>query len=150
MRMAHVVFALATAIAATTAFAASNQATMTVSATVVARAVLTVEYQAPTLTITADDVAQGYVDVPAASRVMVRCNAPAGYVLTFQGSTDYFRQVRVTGLPTEAVIGGQGGWLQQPYSRTATTMDLSYRFILTEGARPGTYGWPLALSAGVL
>lgn len=150
MRTAHLVCVLATAIAAGAAFAASNQATMSVSATVVARAVMSVEYQAPTLTITEEDIVRGYVDVPAASRFTVRCNAPAGYVLTFQGRADYFRQVRIAGLPTEAVVGGQGGWLPQPYRRVAGTMELSYRFILAESARPGTYGWPLALSAGLM
>jgi hypothetical protein len=150
MRTASLTCAAVIALTAGAALAGPNQATMAVSATVVARAVLTVDYQSPTLTITEGDISRGYVDVPAASRVTVRCNALGGYVLTFEGSADFFRQVRVTGLPTEAVIGGHGGWLPQPYSRNATAMDLSYRFILGEGARPGTYGWPLALSVALL
>jgi hypothetical protein len=36
--------------------------------------------------------------------------------------------------------------VHQPAVRGPNTVDLSYRFILSEDAKPGTYAWPLTLS----
>ena len=58
-----------------------------------------------------------------------------------------FDQVHVKGLGTEIQIGPRGGWVPQPYARDTVTMDLSYRFVLSKDIQPGTYDWPLSLSA---
>lgn len=150
MRTVNLLCALATLAAAGPALAASNEATFSVTAAVVARVVMTTEYQAPTLTITQADVDRGYVEIPGASRITVRCNSLSGYLLSFAGEADYYSQVVVSGLRTPALVSGQGGWLQQPYSRDASVMQLSYRFVLSQTARPGVYPWPLALSATLL
>src|ERR1700676_2295021 len=48
-----------------------------VSAFVTANAVVQVEYQAQQLVVTETDVARGYCDAPAASRLRVSSNSPA-------------------------------------------------------------------------
>jgi len=129
--------------------AASAGAKITVSATVAPRATLKVVHQRPELVITGADIARGYVDVPSASRIEVRNNSPAGYLLVFEdrdGFLQAFDQVQVRGLGTEVQIGRSGGWIPQPYSRGTETMELSYRFILMKHARPGTYAWPLTVT----
>ena len=150
MRTISLLCSLATLAAAGSAVAAPDEASFAVTATVVARVVMTADYQAPTLTITPADIDRGYVDIPAASRITVRCNALSGYLLTFAGEADYYSQVVVTGLTTPAIVSGQGGWLQQPYSQGTSAMQLSYHFVLSQAARPGVYPWPLELSATLL
>jgi hypothetical protein len=121
-----------------------------VTATVASRAVMKVINQCPAVVITDADIARGYVDVPSASRIEVRNNSRAGYLLVFTGiggPFPMFDQVHVKGTGTEIQIGPDGGWVPQPYVRDTVTMELSYRFILSKSIQPGTYDWPLSLSA---
>ncbi|MBM2828141.1 MAG: repeat-containing protein [Actinobacteria bacterium] len=123
---------------------------MMVNATVASRAAVKVIYQRPAVVITDADIARGYVDFPSASRIEVRNNSRAGYLLVFTGIGDLFSmldQVNVKGLGIETQIGPGGGWIPQPYARDTVTMELSYRFVLSKNIRPGSYEWPLSLSA---
>ena len=131
-----------------TVLAGSTSATMSVSVTVRARALLSVDSQPASVTITEEDVSRGYVDVPGASRIQVRTNSPAGWLLEFQPMQGPFRSLDVTGLGSLAQVSAAGGWLAQPYAgKTLVTADLGYRFILSGDAQPGIYPWPVALSA---
>lgn len=128
---------------------ASGSARIAVTATVAARASLKVLHQRPDVVVTNADIARGYVDLPSASRVEIRNNDRAGYLLVLEGAEGpfpIFAQVQVRGLGTEIQIGPGGGWIPQPYARGAVTMELGYRFILLKDARPGTYAWPFALA----
>lgn len=128
---------------------ASGSARITVNATIPARATVKVIYQRPEVVITDADVERGYVDIPVASRIEIRNNSPAGFLLVFEGMegpVQTFDRVYVRGLGNEVQIGSGGGWIPQPYSRDTVTMELGYRFILSKNACPGTYAWPLAIS----
>jgi hypothetical protein len=127
----------------------ASSAKVKVSATIHARASIRIRHQTPTVVITGADIARGYVDVPAASRVEVRSNSPNGYLLVFEGMDGpdrTFREVTVRGLAREVQIGPGGGLVPQPHARGTEAMELGYRFILRKDARPGTYAWPLAVS----
>lgn len=129
--------------------AGSGHSSVTVTATVKAQTTLKVLYQNPELVITNADISRGYVSVPSASRIEVKNNNPAGYLLVFDGTNGHFRpfnEVYVQGMGKDIQIGSEGGWIPQPYTRGAVTMELSYRFILSKGAQPGTYVWPLTIS----
>jgi hypothetical protein len=120
---------------------------ITVSAVVSARSSMKIIEQVTFLVITADDIRRGYVEVAAASRIEVKNNSLKGYLLSFESlMTVPFKEVQIQGLGNEIQINSGGGWIPRPYSRTPVTMELGYRFILSENAEPGTYSWPLALS----
>lgn len=127
--------------------AGSASGSFQVSATVQARAILTVDSQPAELGVTAEDIRRGYVEVASASRIAVRSNSPNGYLVGFD-VTGPIKQVEVTGLANPAQIGAAGGTIANPYTGTMTnTAELSYRFVLSADAQPGSYSWPVALSA---
>jgi hypothetical protein len=128
----------------------SASATLSVSATVVARALLTTEYQAPSVTITAADIAQGYVDVPGATRLRVRTNSAKGYLLAFETTQPLFTEVQVSGAGDRVSLASGNGWVMQPFTGISLTMELSYRFVLAPNVQPGEYPWPVGVSARTL
>jgi len=121
-----------------------------VTARVQARVMLKVVRRSRELVITDSDITQGYVDVPAASSLEVRNNDPRGYLLVFEvlnGPVPLFETILVRGLGSEVQIGLGSGWVPQPFTRGVRSFELSYRFILHKDARPGSYAWPVLLSA---
>ena len=127
----------------------TGSARIQVSATVLPRATLRVLHQEQTLVVTPEDVARGYVDAPAASRIEVRNNSRRGSLLVFEripapGAS--FGKVSVRGFDREVEIGPGGGFVPHPYAPAPVTAELSYRFSLDRDARPGTYPWPLQVS----
>jgi len=127
--------------------APTNSTKITVTATVLARASIRILHQAPELVVTNADISRGYVEVSAASRIEVRNNSQTGYLLAFEGLAAPFREVYVQGLGNEVQISSGIGWVHQQYTKGTVTTELSYRFVLAENAEPGTYAWPLAISA---
>ena len=124
-----------------------------VRATVLPRTTLTLHGQQSALVITGEDIRRGYVEAPAASRVEIRSNDPRGYLLVFEyqaGPELPFRDLIVRGLDREVQIGPGGGWVPRTGARGPVSAELTYRFSLSEDARPGTYPWPLSLSARTL
>src|ERR1700686_3846261 len=65
-----------------------------VSAFVTANAVVQVEYQAQQLVVTEADVARGYCDAPAASRLRVSSKSRAGYLISIFNPLPIFKSVR--------------------------------------------------------
>jgi hypothetical protein len=129
---------------------ATESARIRVTATVASRATLRVLQQVKTLVVTPEDVARGYVDAPAASRIEVRNNNRGGCLLVFEGAAGTyvpFSKVSVRGLGREVEIGPGGGFVPHPYAPAPVTAELSYRFSLSRDARPGTYPWPIQVSA---
>jgi hypothetical protein len=128
-----------------------TSAKITISATVREHTSMQVLAQAQELVITNADIERGFVEVPSATRINVRNNNPAGYLLSFEvmGSpSPLFDTVNV-------LVGGRevqlspsgGGWVPQPYVRGGSTQDVTYRFALSKNVQPGTYNWPLMISA---
>lgn len=125
----------------------SSNGTIQVTASVRAVALVKVLHQQPTLVITSENIAQGYVEVPAASRIEVKNNSQSGYLLSFESQGGPFRDVYVRGLGTELQISSGNGWMLMPHTRTPAPLELSYRFVLSADAEPGNYPWPFQISA---
>ncbi|NDP42497.1 MAG: hypothetical protein GZ089_07245, partial [Aromatoleum sp.] len=142
-------FATVVAVAATDSCdaEAAARAELGVSAFVLPVAVLQVEHQAPELLLTAVDIARGYVDVPAASRLAIRTSSRVGYMLDFHARLPLFTSVQVTSASGRSELGPDGGTL---VARGAVghgvATSLSYRFQLDGNIRAGSYPWPLAVS----
>jgi hypothetical protein len=129
--------------------AASSEAKLTVSATVLKRASLKVLAQPSSVVVTAADIARGYVDVPAAAQVAIQNNSLGGYLLEFASQGDFMRQIMVRGLASDVQLSPAGGAIMQPSTGsgvTRTTLALGFRFLLSESAQQGTYAWPMRLS----
>jgi hypothetical protein len=117
-----------------------------VSTTVLPRATLKVISQPQKLVVTKADISRGYVEVKSAVRLEVKNNSRAGYLLVFEGKGMQFKEVYVQGLGSDVRITQGGGWIPQPYIPKISELDLSFKFILTEESKPGTYEWPLEIS----
>jgi hypothetical protein len=147
----RVVFGALTTLAATTISPHSHAATLrsqfTVTAFVPAQAVAQVVDQQPEITITAADIARGYVDIPAASQLRVTSNNPAGYIVNFFSRLPIFSSVCVSSTEGSADLGPDGGAIiERGREGRDMPLKLSYRFNLSAQVRPGTYPWPLALN----
>jgi hypothetical protein len=127
-----------------------SSATVHVSATVKPVAKVTVLYQLPQLEITSQNIAQGYLEIPNASRLEVRSNSPSGYLLSIENQGGPFRDVIVSGLGGEVQLNRGTGWILMPYAPMPNTMEVSYRIMLADDARPGFYPWPFQLSAMII
>lgn len=101
------------------------------------------------LIVTDADVRRGSLGVEAASLIELRNNGPAGCLVMFGASVLLFREATVKGLGSDFVLGPNGGMMTHMVKGTVTAT-LSYRFVFAEGAQPGTYAWPLSLSARTL
>jgi hypothetical protein len=109
---------------------------------------LKVVFQTQELVITQADIKRGYVEITSAEHIEIQNNNLSGYLLVFEGLNGLFKEVVVTGLGDEVSITPDGGWITQPYNgRDPVMIKLSYKFILSEQAQPGTYSWPLVVYA---
>jgi hypothetical protein len=129
--------------------AGPNQATLSVSATVLKHASLKVLAQPSSVVVTAADIARGYVDGPAAVQVAIQNNSAGGYLLEFASQGDFMRRILVRGLAHETQLSPAGGAIAQPSTGsgvTRTTLGLGFRFLLSASAQPGTYPWPMRVS----
>lgn len=98
------------------------------------------------LEITAEDIARGFVEVPAA-RVRVQTNDPAGFIVVARVSGDQFASGALTGLDQPISIGAGGGFLHLPFRGTAVVdADLRWRLPLSDRSAAGSYPWPLRIS----
>jgi hypothetical protein len=108
---------------------------------------LKVVHQTSELVITQADIIRGYIDIPAGANIEIQNNNLGGYMIFFKGIYTPFKEVLVKGLGGEVKINSNSGWITQPYNgRDPVMVELSYRFILSENAKPGTYAWPLTIS----
>lgn len=129
--------------------ASTGSAKVIVTAHVTPYVKLKVLNQLSELTITNTDIARGYVDIPSASRIEVKNNNPAGYLIVFEGvggPMNFIKGVYVQGGGREVYVES-AGWMMQTFARVPVSMELSYRFVLSKDAMPGTYAWPLTISA---
>lgn len=98
------------------------------------------------LEVAAEDVAHGFVEAPA-TVVTVRTNAPRGYVVRVERrGAPLFLVVEERGRGT--ALGPEGGPIVLNHVASPIDLvDLQWRFYLIEGVEPGTYPWPIRLSA---
>jgi hypothetical protein len=143
--LAHVLVAVALACGAQACLAGETQ--VKVSVTVAKHASLRVVSQPGAVVVTAADIQRGYVDVPVAAQVAVQSNTP-GYLLDFASEGDFMRQIVVRGLGADVQLSPAGGVVTQTApGNVKTTLALGFRFVLSDGAQPGAYPWPMRLAA---
>lgn len=145
-------FAIALAPAQAEAVGGGASAKMQISVTIQKSVRLSVKSNPETMQITAADVARGYLDLPQHSRLDIQSNSREGFALEFHGTdaSGAIREVEVSGAGREARIGAAGGMMllgsvSQP--GVVQAIDLRYRVHLTQSAQPGTYAWPMKLTA---
>ena len=71
------------------------------------------EHQAPTIHVTADDVAQGVVQVRGGSRFVITTDSPAGYTVDFHTRGALFQAVKIDGNGSAVELGPAGGTVVQ-------------------------------------
>jgi len=130
--------------------AGSGNASASVTFTIHIPVVLRMKVDSPpTLRVTAEDVARGYVETAAAQNVLITYNARREYTLRFDVRTTGFSRVTVSGQQTSLSFGPEGLSLQQPPTSPTTSQSnfrFNYRFDLAPGMAAGEYPWPLALA----
>ena len=109
---------------------------------------IVMEQQARSLEITSEHVAQGFVTVPAATRIVVTTRSRGDYALHFAPRGRLFQSVRIEGIGKPVAINADGGTVEErdvPAGRSEIA--LTYRFALAPGTQPGRYPWPLEVVA---
>lgn len=134
-------------------YAGSSTAQMNVSVRVIARTILAIDSQPATVEVTAADIQRGYLDVPQAIAFRVRSNARDGYNLGFQEIAFPFASAEVQWGGQSAVVESGGAWsgvLSHPYQQGGSAGSLSVRLHFAPGAEPGSYAWPVQVTANSL
>ena len=130
---------------ACSALADQGQAPFQVVVTVPARVALETVGQPAGLTLTQGDLTRGYKDV--SGQYHVRHNDRRGYVLRFVPLAGIAREVRVRGLGSAFVLGGDAVEVHRSGEDFEQDVALEFRFVLVDGANPGTFDWPVQLTA---
>ena len=128
-------------------FAKSSTNALLVATRVLPALSKSIHYNSPTLSITADDIKRGYVDIGDATVLEVRTNSRDGYSISLEKTGTSFKEVWVSDGVRTVIFRGSGGMMHQA-TLSLNTMEikrLSYRFILSDKIIPGTYSWPLII-----
>ena len=123
-------------------WAGDIRGSMHVSATVVAHASVAALDGAAPVTITAADLARGYVDVDR--RYRLRSNSPRGLLLQLSPRVGLARSIEITGLPSALAITDTNVDVVRPGNED---LQLRFRFWLQPLAAPGEYPLPLHIAA---
>lgn len=125
-----------------------TQATsLVVTATICKYTRLSVVSQPSSVMVTVDDIVRGYVDAPVSVAATVRSNVLSGYLVEFSTNSDFVDQTVVQGLAVPVQFGPNGGSARQPGLVGTASLNLWFRFVLSAKTRPGTYPWPVQISA---
>ena len=121
---------------------------MGVSARVLGRTLLTMSERPTAITVTADDVRRGYLDLPRAVAFQIRSNGREGYLVRFDALPEPFSRAHVRWQQVHVVVGpSHEAWVAQPYSRESLAVTADVRLEMSPSTVPGTYSWPLAITA---
>lgn len=126
--------------------------TMQVSVTIQKHAKINVTSNPVSMQVTQADIARGYVDLAERSSIDIQSNSKDSIVLEFQGrdASSIIREVqvreggRMTSLSSSGARMLLAGAAQPGVVRT---VELSYRVFLAADVQPGTYAWPITLTA---
>ena len=127
----------------------SRLAAPTVATTTAKQATLKVLAQPGQVTITAEDINRGYVDIPSRLLAEIKNSSLNGYMLVFENDGDFVHHIYIKGLGTDTRLDGKGGVITQPFAtpmETEPTLAIGFRFMLADHARPGSYDWPVQVS----
>lgn len=102
--------------------------------------------QPATLEITAGDVERGFVELRSATVLRILTNTPWRVSVLSHG--EFVRSTRVSDLSGRLQAGPDGhSRVGRSVAKAPAWLELSYRFELSPDARPGTYPWPVTISA---
>lgn len=99
------------------------------------------------IAIEARHIAQGFIDIDAATAVKLTSNNRDGYLLTASYDTRLFSSVEVR-ISNQHFTASSGTGSMRVACGLATDklVPIGYRFHLAPGVRPGHYRWPVALA----
>jgi hypothetical protein len=107
--------------------------------------------QTRTLTVTAEDVERGFVEIVAGTNVEIVSNARSGFQLHFRLQVPEFTEAEVRGLHQNIVVGAEGASLANRERHAIRThYELSYRFKIPANMHTGVYPFPLHISTSHL
>lgn len=124
------------------------RAQFAVTAYVAPRVSVSTVRQPEALTVSAEDVRRGYVDVHAIYRV--QGNDPAGYLVRLAPRTGIGSAVEVQGLASPVVLRDEIVEVVQPGTRTAQQLSLRIRVRLDPAAQAGIYALPVHFAVTTL
>lgn len=124
---------------------AGESAVLVARATVKSYFAVRTASQPVSVTVSADDVARGYVDVATPVRLEVEGNDPA-YAITFERSGAAFRGAEVQGLGQRVQLDSQAMIDWRGTGMRRNTLEFRFRLRLAAGAAPGEYAWPIHVS----
>lgn len=110
------------------------------------RSHLAVLYQLPSITLSGSHIKAGYIILKSASRIAIKSNNKKGCMVVFKGLKWPFKEAHAFGFPNDVHIDHGGAATHQPYKRNTLTVELSYRFILSDNAQAGKHLWPLSIA----
>jgi hypothetical protein len=134
---------------ATPGFADQASTNMRVSARVAPLVQLRTDAPAE-LAVTAEDLARGYVELPAPLRVTIRSNFAGGVALDVRAMRRMFSSIHLRGDDLHASLPGEGGAIalrNATNEHASITQQWRVRFDLNPELPPGNYRWPLSLEA---
>jgi hypothetical protein len=127
----------------------SVEGKMSVSATVLASARLTVESQPLAVDVTAEDIERGYVELDAPILLRVQTNSRRGYLLQVANSDEAFSQIEISFGNTEMRVSHES-WVNRPYVRGGESIAMRARLRLSPLAQPGRRALPIEVTASAL
>jgi hypothetical protein len=132
-------------------FAENSNATIIVSATVIARISQSTIHQESRINVTEVDVKKGFIEIPSGTILQITTNTRTGYTLFFEGRNDLFKEVVVIDKGRSVALSPHGGFVRQSYPGSDVEVkDLSYKLQLKEDIQPGTYPFPFRVKASLL
>ena len=140
---------LIAALAAAPLAADETSATMTVTARVLARAVVTIEQQPAEVIVTSADISRGWVAVEQSLDVRVRTNSRQGYLLQAAKTSDAFAAVELAFGDTIMNVSEES-WVARPAVDGGDVLRMQVKMRLAPGATPGRHPMPVSVSATAL
>lgn len=129
--------------------AGSVSAPLTVSVTVIGRAIVTVDNQ-PFVEITAADVQRGYVDLMTPVLLHGRTNSRRGYMLQVEKTSEEFSTIELSLADARMNVSSHESWIQRPYVPGGELLQVTARLFLSPAATVGTHALPMSFSASAL
>jgi hypothetical protein len=147
-RLRAIAFAAAALGASAPPAALAGTHSIEVRATVVRHASIGA-FRAPrSITVTADDVARGYVELAQPVEVEIRTNNPGGVLLGFNLNSPQVNGARFEGQDLQLSVAAGAAVVLVPKAGAGLatqTLRLRTRLMLAPGAKPGVIAWPVAL-----
>ncbi len=130
------------------AYAATKSKPLEITVSVKPHWSISVNYQKQSIHLSEEDVRRGYIDIPNATGLTIKDTSRSGFLLLFEGLSEPFKSVSVRGLPNagEVIITSKSALIHQQNKKSTINLNLSYRFYLSEGAKPGEYSWPITIT----